>query len=124
MTVTVAEVKHICGMANALQDTLIQGVITMVSDLAVELFTTSGYSATMQNAIERYLVAHYLTIAYDQGGLARKRTGTSEEEYRTLSTEATGLALTIYGQQAQALDVKGALTSMSVKPTRAEFRVI
>lgn len=124
MTTSVDEIKAIYSGANALTDTQIESVIVLVSELVGELFINSGYSDVMTNAIERYMVAHYLAVAYDNGGVTRKRVGTSEEEYRTLSTDATGLASTIFGQQAQALDIKGVLVKMAANPVRAEFRVI
>lgn len=124
MTTTTDEIKAIYGNASSLTDLQIESVCTMVSELVAELLASVDYSATMANAIERYLVAHFLVIAHDQGGITRKRTGTSEEEYRSLSTDTQGLASTLFGQQALALDFKGALTKLSANSIKAEFRVI
>ena len=125
MTVTVSEVRAIYNNAAPLQDIQIQAVIGFVDTLSAEWFTGIDYSATMLNAIQRFMVAHFLSVGFENGGVILKKTGQSEEQYNPLTRDAAGLGASIYGQQAMALDVKGILSAMAAKTSaKANFRVI
>ena len=125
MSTTIPEVRAICAVAQSLTDAQVQALIDFATSLTSEWLVGSGYSTVILNAIDRFLAAHFMVLAYDQGGLVRKSTGSSEEQYRELSNDAAGLGSTIYGQQALALDLNGILSAMSTKSnTKAQFRVI
>lgn len=124
MSIQPVNVRNIYDAASMISDQAIIEVIGIVDEISLVYLTSGNYSTTMLAAIETYLAAHFLAIGYEQGGLVRKRTGDSEERYREISLETSGLALTNFGQQALALDVEGKLSTLATKSVKAQFRII
>lgn len=124
MTVTIDDVISAYPPAANLDATKVTAMISFVEGFLPEIISVCAYSTTLTDAITRYMVAHYLSVGYDQGGLISKTTGESKETYRELSSETEGLASTIYGQQALSLDIGGCLGRMAASVVKAQFRVV
>jgi len=124
MAVTPEEVKGIYLEVSNLTDAQIQPFIDVTDAVSAKFLVSSTYSPDLIKSIELYLTAHYLSVSMEKGGLERKKTGDSEERYRSLSTEQSGIALSVYGQQALALDYDGELASLASSELSAQFRVV
>lgn len=126
MAVTVDNVRTAYPNGVQLTAQQVQAQIDFVVGVFTPLLTGCNYSTTLQDAILTYLTAHFLAIGHDQGGLVSKRTGESEETYssRRDNTELPGLGITIYGQQALALDSQKCLAALAANILPARFRVI
>lgn len=129
MAITIDEIKTFYPPASNLSDAQINMAIAIVNEISVEYLAPCGYSAEAIKSIELYLAAHFLQINYasgtdGSGAIIRKRTGDSEEQYRSVSNDAQGLMSTVYGQQGLALDFKGCLAPLTAQSIKAQFRVI
>ena len=113
---------------NALMDTtgeVYTSFIATANLIVNEDLETSGeYTTSRLTEIEKYLAAHFATIAKERGGLRRDSMGDAAQSYQDISPKFAGLMSTRFGQQAVALDTTGILSSLSTGRLRAEFRVI
>lgn len=124
MTISVADVRAVYPKGGALRDSVITSAIENSQVIVDQFFAGSSYSTILSDTIQKYLAAHFLAISYEQGGIIRKRTGDSEENYRHLPSNAMGLATTVYGEQALALDLGGYLSPTATNPVKAMFRIV
>lgn len=74
--------------------------------------------------IEKYLAAHYATLAKEHGGIVREVQGDAAQTYVAPSDKMAGLMTTRFGQQAVALDNSGILIGLTTGKLRAQFRVV
>jgi hypothetical protein len=92
--------------------------------LVNETLLGQGFSSDRLRLIELYLAAHYAAISLEKGGLQRQKIGDGEDWYQPIEQSAAGLSTTRFGQQALVLDTSGVLAALSVKPVKAQFRVV
>lgn len=89
-----------------------------------ELLATSGLSVNRQNAVCRYLAAHFCWISMTNG-LVMQVMGGSKEVYKTFADKSSALGSSRYGETAMALDTTGKLNaSMGNSTLKALFNVI
>lgn len=105
----------------------IAGFIKTGEVIVSEDLSGLGLSDDRLDQITKYLAAHFIILAVENGGLRRSRTGQQDESYLVPSSDRVGLASTRFGQQAIALDTTGTLAEQTVTAAgqrKAEFRVI
>lgn len=92
--------------------------------LVDEILATSALTIDRQNAIVRYLAAHFCWLSITNG-LVAKDVGTAREVYRTFSDKSEGLGTSRFGQTALSLDTTGTLASKTANNgLKALFNVI
>ena len=107
-------------------DTVIQQAIDDAQTIFGPLLQNAecGYTEQQQSIILRYIIIHYMALGVEQGGIIRKRTGDSEENYVARQENLNGLGLTNWGTQALSMDTCGVLSSYVSSPMKAQFRVV
>lgn len=117
-------------------ESVIDDVLQLYLDAAYvivdEELSTVGYSSDRLKLIELNLAAHFATNGpsvtggtYTSGQLEYIKVGSSEERYATMSNSSWGIATSVYGQIAMALDTSGKLAGqLASKPLKARFSVI
>lgn len=92
--------------------------------LVEEELVGSGLTEARLTEIEKYLAAHFATLAKERGGVVRTTSGESAESYRQVHSKYQGLNSTTFGQQAITLDTTGKLVSIGSGGMKAEFRIV
>jgi hypothetical protein len=84
--------------------------IEVANLLVTDVCTSSSYSDSRLEHIERYLAAHFYAIRVPRISSGTIRGGTTEK-YEQISTDL-GFSVTKYGQTAKVLDYKGNLAAI------------
>lgn len=90
-----------------------------------ELFATTTLSDERTSFIARYLAAHFVVLAQQEGGIFEEKMGESTVKTGSTSTLGQGLRLTRFGQTALGADTTGALAQLEGGTMKtALFRVV
>lgn len=97
--------------------------ITLATNVAGE-HIVGTLPAGRLDLITIFLAAHFAAIKYHGGDLTREKDGDAEQAYQVKHKDLAGIAETIYGRQAIALDSTGSLSGLAASSLSAQFRVV
>jgi hypothetical protein len=97
--------------------------------LVTEILGAAGLTQSRLDLITKYVAAHFVCLAEENGGLLSEKSGSSENRYMgvptTYKSVTRGLNITRYGQQALAMDTSGLLASATANSgVKARFGLI
>lgn len=122
----ITKVKAIIEVPANLLDATILAFIDDAHLVVSEGLDSKGLSAARLEMIERYIAAHYITVLTERGGLTSSGVDNATDTYGG-PKQASGLAMTRFGQQAIALDPTGTLKAMASDQSKpvlsGQFRV-
>lgn len=110
----------------ALQESDIDDFIDSATLVATEDLSGKGLSSDRVDLITRYMAAHMIVLAVENGGLRRSRVGQADESYVVPPSNALGWNASRFGQLAVNLDTSGTLAQQVINSSskQAEFRVV
>lgn len=127
---TPSELRAYISAPASVVDATLQVYLDIANLVIVENLASAGFSTERLKLIELNLAAHFATqVPSSAGGSAGQleslRVGQSEETYKTYMTGEYGLATSVYGQIAMALDTTGTIAGLlAAKPLKAIFAVV
>lgn len=127
---TPAELRAYASIPTTVVDATLQLYLDAANSIITDVLASAGYTSDRMKLIELNLAAHFATNgpangSYSSGMLESIKVGQSEERYTSLTSSQYGVATSIYGQIAMALDTKGLLAGlMASKPLKALITVI
>ena len=103
-------------------DALISTVpfIEVANDLVTELCTSSSYTSTKLELIERWLSAHFYAIRDQRVDTEKAGSVSQKFQYKV----DLNMFQTIYGQQAMLIDTAGNLAALNKRVTSGKKRTI
>lgn len=126
MPVTATDVNRIY-LENTSTGTNLQSFLDLAVDMVAEAgLVAKGLSPTRIDAITLYVMAHFLLISQESGGIQEEKVGDAQQTYVPQDKGATGLSTTRFGRQALMLDTSGSLASLTAGSNLlpAQFRVV
>jgi hypothetical protein len=116
---TVTELRTLTGAeVGEATDVAMQMFIDQATTVVNELISDKGLSPAILTQITLYLSGHYYVMSIEGGGITYRKTGQSEERYKTFGFDGIGFMTSRFGQMACTLDTSGTLLGMSNKDKR------